>query len=372
MTIDYYAYVAALTNNSLTILNVGFPDSPAFESHIAGAGAPNFLKSACDLYKEGDYCYVCCAGAAGGDACLTIIDVNDPATPTFKGTIPFSPGVNFRFVFVSGSYAYCTYQLPAALSIIDISNPAIPSITGSISYAALGLSATAGIGRAYKPAGNYAYIHSYSGTGLVDNDNALLVIDVSVPAAPTLAASIRGVANGIGGMFCFASGSYIYLGCNNLNALTIINISNPLVPTFKSSLVDAVNLNFVSLLYKEGNYCYCGCNTVFTIIDVSNPATPVFKSTITGFTTNPITVYKDGNLCYVADSLANKVYLIDVSNPALPTITGSISGSGAPNYLGMAFFIATGGYPPIPPVPPSVPLHAGSFLARREAWIGGL
>ena len=365
-----YAYVAALTDNSLTLLDVSVPATPAFKSHIAGAGAPNFLKSACDLYKEGDLCYIGCAGRFAGDACLTIIDVvTNPAVPAFKGTVPFGTGTMFRFVFVSGNYAYCTEQIPAGLFIVDVSNPALPSITGSILFAALGLSATAAIGRAYKPTGNYAYIHSNSGGAHPDdNDDAFLIVDVSNPAAPTLAASIRGAANKVGGMFCFASGSYAYLGCTMFNALTIIDISNPLVPTLKGSLTDAINLAGVILLYKEGNYCYCGCTSIFTIIDVSNPAAPVFKSTLAGFT-NTITVYKDGNYCYVADVMANKVYIVDVSNPALPSITGSLSGSGAPNYLGMASFIATSGYPPSPP---STPLHAGSFLARREAWIGGL
>ena len=366
-----YAYVAAATDNSLTLLDVSVPATPAFKSHISGSGAPNFLGGAMDIYKESNFCYVGCAdyvGYVGGDSCLTIIDVTDPAAPTFKGTVHFGSGNNLRLVFVSGNYAYCVDCVDSSkgLHIIDVSNPALPSITGSISLAALGLGTGAIKGRPYKPVGNYVYINSFDHSGLVDNDNALLVVDVSNPAAPTLAASIRGVANKVGGAFCFVSGSYIYIGCLMFNTLTIIDISNPLAPTLKGSLRDDINLNYVTMLYKEGNYCYCGGRSGFTIIDISNPTAPVLKSTLAGFH-DTIAVYKDSNYCYVSD--ANRVYIIDVSNPALPSITGSIAGSGAPNYLGTPIFIATGGYPP---VPPATPLTAGSFLARREAWIGGL
>jgi hypothetical protein len=353
-----YAYVAAALDYSLTLLNVTNPAAPSYNSSIRGAGTPNFLGAITDVYKEGDYCYCGCGGTAidlSGDACLTIINVSNPAAPSFSSTLPVGAGTSFRSVFVSGNYAYVSDQTKG-LYLVDISNPLIPSITGSILFAALGLSATARIGRAYKPTGNYAYIQSEDGSGLVDNDNALLVIDVSTPAAPTLAGSIRGVANFVGGSFVFASGSYCYLASSVNSALTIIDITNPAAPALTGKITGSGNPNYLDtcyFLYKDGNYCYCGTSDGITIINVTTPATPSFTSNL-GTLTPPLVVYKSGSYLYVSEYSINQVDIIDVSNVLAPTVTGSISGAGTPNYLSVPYFIATGGYPPTPPSAPTV------------------
>lgn len=334
-----YSYIAAALQNSLTILDVTNPLLPTFKGNIMGAGSPNYLGMIFDVAKVGNYAYCSCTGSTyGGDACLTIIDVTNPAVPVFVSTLPVGTGTWGRFVFISGNTAYVTDEQAGGLYIIDISNPAAPSITGSILYAALGLSATANLGRPYK-VGNYCYIASYDSGHLTDDDNALLVVDISNPAAPTLHGSIRGVANHLKGAWAFPSGNYAYFAAlydASGGALTILDISNPAAPAFVSWIggIGAPNyLRSCVIIWKEGNYCYCGTGEGFTIIDVSNPNVPAFVSNLPGGFGVGISVQKLDNYCYIGDPTNNRVAVVDVSNVAVPAIVGSISGADAPNYL---------------------------------------
>jgi len=78
-----YAYVAVGGDNALTIIDVTNPAAPTFKGGIRGAGAPNWLKQAWDVYVLGNYAYV----AAHNNNALTIIDVSNPALPTLAGSI---------------------------------------------------------------------------------------------------------------------------------------------------------------------------------------------------------------------------------------------------------------------------------------------
>jgi len=349
-----YAYVPAALDNSLTILDVTDPTAPAFKSNIAGSGAPNFLGVVIDIYPLGDYCYCTCVGTAvlGGDACLTIVDISNPAAPAFKSSLPFGTNIYSRFLFVVGSYAYVTDQY-SGLYIIDISNPLLPSIVGSISLAAMGLTVAGSITKPYIY-GAYAYM-TY-----VDALNAgVVVIDISNPAAPTLKGRLDEVPSvHFAYNFPFLSGNYLYAPAGlptSLNALNVVDISNPAAPIWKSWITGAGAPNFLSgcyLVYKEGNYCYCGTLNGLTIIDVSNPLVPAFVSNLSLLNTNVLTIFKSGNNCYCASPLDNKMYIVDVSNVALPVLKGSLSGAGNPNYLAYPTFITlSGGYPGPTPSP---------------------
>jgi rhodanese-related sulfurtransferase len=116
-----YAYVAAQGDNSLTIIDVTNPAAPTFKGHIAGVGAPNYLSGPSSVFVSGNYAYV----AAQGDNSLTIIDVTNPAAPTFKGHIAGTAAPNYLnnpySVFVSGNYAYVAAYDDNSLTIIDVS-----------------------------------------------------------------------------------------------------------------------------------------------------------------------------------------------------------------------------------------------------------
>lgn len=347
-----YAYVPAGTDISLTILNVTDPTLPAFVGNIMGAGAPNYLDNITDVAQAGIYCYCACIDSMGtNDVFLTIIDVSNPAVPTFKSTLSLisSAPVPEIYVFVSGNYAYLTNRTDG-LSIIDISNPAIPALVGTFSPVQMGLDSPTFIGRAYKY-GDYCYIASLDTKGTpIDANEALVIVDVTNPAAPTLKGSISGLANFLGGRAAFPSGNYCFYASSFNNTLTIIDISNPAAPTFKSKLSNADILGPVGV-WKEGNYCYLIGPSRFTIIDVSNASAPVVISHLHGAFTG-YGLFKSGNYCYLGLWYSDTVNIIDVSDPLLPAVVGAISGAGAPNYLGWPGIPVLGPWPEPAPPPP--------------------
>src|SRR5665811_325976 len=77
-----------------------------FVSVIKGSGGPNFLKGANDVFVSGTKAYI----AATQDNAMTIIDISDPQTPVFEGSISGSKDPNYlggiSKLFVEGSYCY--------------------------------------------------------------------------------------------------------------------------------------------------------------------------------------------------------------------------------------------------------------------------
>jgi len=181
-----YAYVAAYNSDSLTVIDISNPAAPTLVGNIWGGGAPNWLGGACDVHVVGNYAYV----AAWLDKALTIIDISNPATPTFVGSIQRAAPpwlLNARGVRVQGNYAYVIGHADHALNVIDITNPAAPAFVAAIK----GAGAPPGgnwLGQPVNvriiPGENYAYVSAFL-------DNALTIIDISNPLAPTLAGSIQ-------------------------------------------------------------------------------------------------------------------------------------------------------------------------------------
>jgi len=355
-----YAYAAALTDNSLTILDVTDPTAPVFKSNIAGNGSPNYLGLITGLNKVGNYCYCGCAGTGiglpGGDACLTIIDVSNPAAPAFVSTLPVGSSTksrkNIRRVFMVGNYCYMA-DSNSGLYIVDVSNPLLPSIVGSILFPALGLTAAAMLIGPYVY-GSYAYL-GYLDASLTPV--GLIIVDISNPAAPTFKGTLQDQTH-FGQLGPFPSGNYCYAGGGQSlfgkNALNIIDISNPAAPTWLSWITGADAPNFLKGcvgVFLESPYCYCSTEQGLTIIDISNPAVPTFVSNFSLGAITSFSIYKDGAYLYCASGIDATVYIVDVSTPATPSLSGSISGAGSPNFLGYVGTVLTGSFPGPTPTP---------------------
>jgi len=346
-----YDYVASVFDNSMTVIDVTNPAAPTYAARLAGAGAPNYLSQIANLIRDGNYVYA----VSVGDGYLVIIDVTNPLAPgLISATFISLPANQLQYLFKAGNYCYCCDR--THLYIIDVSNTAIPVVKSTTVNTALGLSATAILGHPYV-SGKYCYLPTLDAGAITPTDNTLTIIDISDPTAPIVTGSIAGAGapNYLrGAIFVFISGSYAYIGASKDNSLTVVDISNPALPTFKGNLTGgggiAPFLNGAYYLWVESGYCYCGTlSDGFTIIDVSNPAAPSFKSNLP-FVAGQSPVFKDGNIVYFGSANSNTLYLIDVSNPAIPSTVGSIGGAGAPNYLGGPYFSATKNYPG-PPTP---------------------
>ena len=94
-----YAYVAASEADSLTIVDVSDPSSPAIAGSVSDGGV--LLDGARSVYVSGKYAYV----AASSADRLTIVDVSDPSAPTIAGSVSSGQLNGARSVYVSGKYA---------------------------------------------------------------------------------------------------------------------------------------------------------------------------------------------------------------------------------------------------------------------------
>ncbi len=338
-----YAFVGVAGDSSLTIINVSNPAVPTFEGHIAGAG--NFLNMAWAVTIVGNIAFVS-SGVQG----LTIIDVTNPAAPTVKGNLLPAPGINSGWepCTVSGNLCYMTSHYGGGppyycgLYIINVSNLSAPVLVGQIT--GIGAPNYLAGSNAIIKEGSYAYIYAAV-------EPALTIIDVSVPATPTFKGYISGAGapnylSGLSGMpgSIIKDGNLVYVAAFGDNSLTIIDVTNPAAPTFKGNIFGSGAPNYlggICGLAKSGNliYCACGNDNSLTIIDVTNPAAPTFKGNIFGsgapnYLGGAMGVFKYGANCFVVSNSDSSLTIINVSNPAVPTFVSHIAGGGAPNYLG--------------------------------------
>jgi len=357
-----YAYVAAYVDDALTIIDISDLSTPSFKGSIQGAGAPNYLNYAMCVYVLGNYAYLGCLL----DNALTIIDISNPAAPTFKGSIQGAGAPNYlgepRAVFVLGNYAYLGCLLDNALTIIDVSNPASPTFKGSIQ--GTGSPNYLSSPRGVFVRGNLAYVAAMG-------DNALTIIDISNPAAPTFKGSIHGsgAPNYLGeARGVFVKGNYAYVAASADDSLTIIDVSNPASPTLAGRVTHGTYLEGARGVFVKGNYAYVAATTgdALAIVDVTNKGTPSIAGVISGagapnYLNGASGVFVEGNYAHVASLIDNSLTVIDVSDPASPSFVGNIMGAGAPNYLDGPWGIS----------PLNVPAFKGGLsrayaLARRE------
>jgi len=325
--------------SSIVIIPV-FAITPTLMGYIAGAGSPNYLNGANDVFVSGNYAYV----VSTSDDSLTIVDISNPLTPTLEGYIAGVGSPNYldgaMAVYVSGNYAYVVAWMDDSLTIVNVTNPASPTIAGHIAGA--GSPNYLNSPFSVYVSGNYAYVAASS-------DQSLTIIDVTNPAAPTIASHIAGYGapNYLGvPKSVFVSGNYAYVAASANDSLTIVDVTNPLVPTIAGHIAGAGSPNYldgVEYVYVSGNYAYltAALDESLTIINVTNPAIPTLAGHIAGASSPnylglPQSVYVSGNYAYVAASGDDSLTIINVTIPATPTYAGHIAGAGSPNYLNNA------------------------------------
>lgn len=226
-----YAFVVAVRDNALTIIDVSTPSRPSRKSEIYGAGSPNYLgtPSSVDLFMIGSTLYAFVTAVS--DDALVIIDMSDPRSPSKVSDIRGAGSPNYLNaphgvkVFQIGStpYAFVVSAQEAALTIFNVSDPASPSHVGEIHGAGSPnyLSGAHDIDVVTIGSKHYAFIVSYI-------DNALTIVDVTTPSSPTLESVVHGAgspnyldyAYGVR-VAVVGSTPYVFVVSRNDSALTI-------------------------------------------------------------------------------------------------------------------------------------------------------
>nr|NCS59516.1 calx-beta domain protein [Microcystis aeruginosa G11-04] len=231
-----------------------------------------------DVQIVGNYAYV-----ADWDSGLQIIDISNPAAPTFKGN--YNTSGFARDVQIVGNYAYVA-DAWSGLQIIDISNPAAPTLKGNYDTS----------GRAWdvQIVGNYAYV--------ADRDWGLQIIDISNPAAPTFKGNYQTSGSAWDVQIV---GNYAYVADydGGLKIIDVSDFTNPSTSTVTlavspSSVTEDGTTNLVYTFTRSGvttnaltvNYTIGGTatlNTDYTRTGTTNTVTFAAGSSTATVTVDP-------------------------------------------------------------------------------------
>lgn len=196
----------------------------------------------------------------------------------------------------------------------------------------------------------------------------LVILDVSVPSAPTVASQLS-FANGRGEGVC-VSGSYLYLADGDAG-LRIIDVSNPSSPLH---LIRIFTPSAALKVRVVGNTAYVALGSGgLQIYDVSNPAAPAFLGS---FACYAFDVSVLGSLAYVAANVG--LLVVDVSHPVAPVLVGSYSFGGAVRGVDVVdtLVFVTGGWSVygydvlwvVNIANPSAPAGIGGYRIAGKAW----
>lgn len=279
-----YAYV--VDSSGLNIVDVSDPNNPEI--------VPNSLGYSCvyDLTIDGDYLYL--INNDYGNEILSIIDIDEPASPEVIKEIQFDRACA---VDVHNGYAYVPNNYK--LKIFDVSDPHTANEVGSIDISYIDDIAGSG---------DYVFVACES-SGL----DALKVVDVSNPSMPVEMGSVE--LNGP--RIVVAKGNYAFVA-DNMESLKVIDVNNPSEP----SVCGFYRLESCQDVIIENDYAYLVCRTDgIYIVDIADPSMPIIISHIDSF--YDITgADVEGDYLYFADD--RKFVIVDISNPAIHEIVSTL------------------------------------------------
>jgi len=341
-----FAY-AAERGDGLEILDVSDPGAP---QSVGSLDTPGY---ALDVAVRNGYAYV-----ADKDTGLLIVDVSDPVQPWIAGTVSPPGGVGQAvLVDISGDRAYVG-GFGAGLAVLDLSDPVAPVMLGEVTtggaYGALALGpdrlyvagyegveilavpgdlSVAPVGALDTP----GHARSIAGTGeyvfVSDGDlpDGVLVVDVSDPSSPTVAAAIP-TPTATGDLAIEGDHAYVVLQ----TGLAVYDVSDPEAPTPVGSL--AIDPGRLAV---SGGFAYLvgGWPGTLSVVDVSAPAAPALVTSyeIAYDNFNGIAVF--GNRVYLP-SVFEGVFIVDVSNPAAPSLLGVMDTPAGPRDVAVVGSIA--------------------------------
>lgn len=237
-------------------------------------------------YANG-YLY-CAAGGFG----LLVVDVSDPAHPTYVRKLPLA---GFLYgVEVQGNLLYIA-SFEDGVHIVNVANPGLPVRIGGYNT----------IARSYTTVTRNGMCYVADGT-----QGGLQIVNVSNPAAALYAGGLDtdGSAWGVAlkDNYCFVADAS--------NGLVVMDVTNPAQPVRVASLPFS---GFAFDVKLVGNTALVAAKYGgLRVIDITNPLAPQLIRTLP--TRYARRVIVDGNYAYVPDGDSGGLRIFDISNPTLP------------------------------------------------------
>ncbi len=226
-----YAYAG--TERGLQIIDI---TDPALPVRIGGADGIGLGMSVQVIAGR--------AYVAVGHSGVAILDVSEPTAPKWLGgcaTPDFAYGIA-----VQGDYAYVSGD--HFFAVVDVSQPDDPHIAGQFNVGDDGWDVAV--------AGDYAYVaNDYSG---------LAIVDVSIPAAPILVATILGGTINYG---VDVSRPYAFVVGSNLRIVDVSDPAAPVLVATYSSPSDGIDV--------AGDLALVECTLGADLLNVQFPTNPV-------------------------------------------------------------------------------------------------
>lgn len=202
-------------------------------------------------------------------------------------------------VAVDGTYTYVADGTMGQLLVIDLSLPTAPGLAAVLSVGGhpYGLDVT----------DDYAYI--------ANQDGHFQIVDISEPGAPCLVSSYAtDMAFSVA-----VRGNTAYVGTDGM---AIFDVSDPYHPV---PLGTYSSVAPVYALVVRDNLAYLAGNAGLLIVDVSDPLAPTW---VGGYSPGQIAfdIALSGNYAYLALNQGGGLVMIDVSNPEAPSWVGTYPG----------------------------------------------
>ncbi|HKE05886.1 MAG TPA: hypothetical protein VKE91_17685 [Blastocatellia bacterium] len=248
---------------------------------------------------------------------LLVTTVRAQVTLKLLGRLdPFDGDNRYGDVWGEGNYAYLASYNGTGVMIIDISDPTNPKMAGY-----------------YNPAegGRFQDVVVINGIGYFGSESrgGLHIVDVRNPANPVLLSQVNTEQNGHPNVHeIFVADGALYEADSRTNRVKVFDVRNPASPVFVRD-IDASDPRVHAAVVNNGRLFTSGLGGKTDIYDVRRVLTepPAHLGTIdSGSGSHSSWASNDGRLLAVARETPNgDVRLFDITNPSAATLVATIS-----------------------------------------------
>ena len=293
-----YALVADY-HKGLVAVNIVSPNAPLIDTTVFPADHVR------DIVIDGDRAYL--ASYLSG---FQILDVSNPASPSFLGGYDTVIEYTVNSVAARDSFAFVSWPRPRLISI-DVSDPGMPLRAGNCA-------------NMFAPPEDMVLQDSFVYCAACARFE---VVNIARPREPVLVGGCRAV----GGVEVVVRDSFAYTVAR---AVEIINIARPDSPFVHSTITGHKATGIA--IYDSFLYLPYVYDTLY-VYSVANPSAPYLLSFVpTGVWPSDVVI--DGSLLFLG-TVSGKIETYDISSPAQPRRVASIT---APCYVDRLY--SAGGY----------------------------
>jgi hypothetical protein len=230
---------------------------------------------------------------------LWVIDGSDPANPRKEGGVvmpqAFGPiALRDELLFAAGR----------GMHVVDVSDSSAPAVLGGEDELFSGFAAS------LVANGDYLY------AGL---SNAIQLVDVSTPAAPTLGGAFATAST----PECLLLDGVALLSCERFSGMRVSDVTQPDVPVLGNLLLDSVEGMDAGLSTAYVGHLVDTGRDELRMVDYSNVAAPAIGTAVT-LPSAPRAVAVNDDYAYVSINGGAQVQVIDVSDPGLPFLAAEL------------------------------------------------